>query len=160
MKHITDREIQMYYAHELKETEERGLLEHISVCEYCAGRWANAFPIQEMLTPPVSLRSDLEEQVSLKHGRSGHIPVKRMQSYRAWYQYCAKVILAMGLAIMVLFLGDFRTEKQGKPQLWEMEQSQEGKVSGQISKHTEKFSDAIKGWSESIGKSLRGEPQK
>ena len=160
MKHITDREIQQYYAHEMKETEERGLLEHISVCEYCAGRWANAFPMQEMLTPPVSLRDDLMEQISSKQNRSGRIPVKRMQSYRDWYQYCAKVILAMGLAIMVLFLGDFQTEKLGETHLWEVEQNQEGNVSGQISKHTEKFSETIKGWSESIGKSLRGEPQK
>lgn len=160
MKHITDREIQQYYAHEMKETEERGLLEHISVCEYCAGRWANAFPIQEMLTPPISLRSDLEKRIQSEPVSSGRIPVKRMQSYRAWYQYCAKVILAMGLAITVLFLGDFQTEKQEKPQLWKTEQRQEGDVSGQISKHTEQFSDAIKGWSESIGKSLRGEPQK
>lgn len=160
MKHITDREIQQYYAHEMKETEERGLLEHISVCEYCAGRWANAFPMQEMLTPPVSLRFDMEEQIQSERVPSGRIPVKRMQSYRAWYQYCAKVILAMGLAITVLFLGDFQTEKQERPQLWKMEESQEGDVSEQISKHTEQFSDAIKGWSESIGKSLRGEPQK
>ncbi|MDE6852392.1 MAG: hypothetical protein K2J67_07885 [Lachnospiraceae bacterium] len=160
MKHITDREIQQYYAHEMKEAEERDLLEHISGCEYCAGRWANAFPIQELLTPPVSLRADLEEQIWSEQTRSGRIPVKRMQSYRAWYQYCAKVILAMGLAITVLFLGDFRTEKQEKPNLWEVEQSQERNVSGQISKHTEKFSDAIKDWSESIGKGLRGEPQK
>ncbi len=160
MKHITDREIQQYYAHEMKETEERGLLEHISVCEYCAGRWANAFPIQEMLAPPVSLRDDLMEQISSEQDRSGRIPVKRMQSYRDWYQYCAKVILAMGLAVTVLLLGDFQTEKQEKPHLWEVEQTQEGNVSGQISKHTEKFSNTIKGWSESIGKSLRGEPQK
>lgn len=160
MKHITDREIQQYYAHEMKETEERGLLEHISVCEYCAGRWANAFPMQEMLTPPVSLRADLEEQMQSEQAGSGRIPVKRMQSYRAWYQYCAKVILAMGLAITVLFLGDFQTEKQGKPQVREVEQTQESNVSGQISKHTEKFSDAIKDWSESIGKGLRGEAQK
>lgn len=160
MKHITDREIQQYYAHEMKETEERGLLGHISVCEYCAGRWANAFPMKEMLTPPISLRADLEEQIQSEQARSGRIPVKRMQSYRAWYQYCAKVILAMGLAITVLFLGDFQTEKLEKPHIWEVEQAQEGNVSGQISKHTEKFSDAIKGWSENIGKSLRGEPQK
>lgn len=152
MKHITDREIQQYYAHEMKETEERGLLEHISVCEYCAGRWANAFPVQEMLTPPVSLRSDLIEQI-----RTERIPVKRMQSYRAWYQYCAKVILAMGLAITVLFLGDFRTEKQT---LQSVEKSKELNVSGQISQQTEKFSGVIKDWSENIGRCLRGEPQK
>lgn len=151
MRHVSDSQIQRYYAHGMKETEERGLLEHISECEYCAGRWANAFPMQEMLIPPVSLRADLERQIQQER-----TPQKRMKSYRAWYQYCAKVILAMGFAIIVLFMGDFRTEKQALPR---MQEPKEVDVSGQISQQTEKFSDAIKGWSESIGRSLRGEPQ-
>ncbi len=151
MRHVSDSEIQRYYAHGMKETEERGLLEHISECEYCAGRWANGFPVQEMLIPPVSFRVDLERQI-----QQARAPQKRMKSYRAWYQYCAKVILAMGFAIIVLFLGDFRTEKQALPK---MQEPKEVDVSGQISQQTEKFSDAIKEWSESIGRSLRGEPQ-
>lgn len=151
MKHISDIEIQNYYAHRMNETEERGLLEHVSECEYCAGRWANAFPAQEMLVPPVSFRMDLERQI----GRE-RLPQKRMKSYRAWYQYCAKVILAMGFAIIMLFMGEFRTERQVMPA---MQEPKDINVSGQISQQTEKFNDAIKGWSESIGKTLRGEPQ-
>lgn len=149
MKHLTNMEINRYYSHGMKEDEERELLGHISVCEYCAGRFANAFLMQEMLTPPVALRSDVLQKVSERKTSA-----RRFTSYREWYLYCVRVIVAMGMAIMMLFLGNVGTEKQNMTQ----EQKQiESDVSEQIGEHVEKFGDVMRGWSEWIGQGLRGE---
>lgn len=160
MNHVTDAEIQLYYLHKMKQDEERGFLEHIAVCEYCAGRWASGFPKQEMLTPPNGLRENIRRQT---YGKQS--PQKRKAQYREWYWYSAKVVLAMSLAIVMLFGSDFSgmlTEGE-HTQMSTVHQTREyrneNKVSGQIRQQTEKFGGVIKGWSESIGRSLRGEDQ-
>lgn len=160
MKHITDAEIHLYYNHAMKQEEERGLLEHIAVCEYCAGRWASSFPKQEMLVPPASLQEEIVQQAG------ENLPSQKWkESYWEWYRYSARVILAMGLAVAMLFFHDFSSfcyeGKQGKSQVIRQEQGSDGgiRASEQIKKRTESVNRVLRGMSEQIGNTLRGEDQ-
>ncbi len=159
MNHVTDTEIQLYYLHKMNPDEERGFLEHIAGCEYCAGRWASGFPKQELLSPPKSLREDIQKQAF------GNRLLQARRQYREWYWYSAKMILAMSLAIVMLFVSDFSgVLYEGRhPQAGIVQQSREyhegNKISRQIRQQTEKFGGVLQGWSESIGRSLWGEDQ-
>lgn len=98
MKHSTDAELKNYYAHMLNPEEELALLEHIARCEYCAGRFANAFPEEELITPPPGLH----DEILAKRPK-----VLRPSAKREFYRYSAKVVFAVGMALFFLFTSSF-----------------------------------------------------
>lgn len=97
MKHSTDTELERYFTHMLDREEEMVLLGHIAECEYCAGRFAHAFPKRELLTPLPGLRCE----VLRKAARKSH-------TSRKWefYRYSAKVVFAVGMALFLLVYRD------------------------------------------------------
>lgn len=99
MKHLTDLDIKRFYSHSLQHVEEMSLLEHISKCDYCAGRLSSSFPVSELLSLPPDLCSDI-----LSAARK--IPSKKERKLD-FYRYSTKVVLAMGMAISLLVLSNF-----------------------------------------------------
>lgn len=97
MKHSTDTELERYFAHMLDGEEEMALLGHVAECEYCAGRFAHAFPKRELLTPPPGLRHGVLRKAA---------PVSR--TFRKWefYRYSARVVIAVGMALFLLVYRD------------------------------------------------------
>lgn len=98
MKHSTDIELKNYYAHMLNPEEELALLEHIAQCEYCVGRFAKAFPEEELITPP----PNLYDEILAKRPR-----VLCPSAKWEFYRYSAKVVFAVGMALFFLLYNDF-----------------------------------------------------
>ena len=99
MKHLTDLDFRRFYSHTLRCDEEMSLLEHAAKCDYCAGRLSSAFPERELLSPPPDLCSDILDAAK-------KIP-SRKEMKLEFYRYSTKVVLAMGMALSLLVLGNF-----------------------------------------------------
>lgn len=98
--HLSDDILNQYFAHRLTTAQEQEVLEHTAQCEFCAGRFASAFPERELLTPP----PDLSLQIMFA-AASRHKSLAGRQ--REYYFYTAKVVLSMTMALLLLIGSNF-----------------------------------------------------
>ena len=56
MNHLKDEEIISYYNHKLEQNEEINLLNHVSQCLVCAEKFANLFPVEELISPTDNMK--------------------------------------------------------------------------------------------------------
>ena len=103
MKHITDQEITRYYAGELSRQEERELLSHIAGCTSCAERLAVAFPESELLSPPPEMKNQILTASRKVTAKTVSLSSRQRTEF---YRYSAKVVLAMGMSLLLLFAGN------------------------------------------------------
>ena len=61
MNHLKDEEIISYYNHKLEQNEEINLLNHVSQCLVCAEKFANLFPVEELISPTDNLKYEIKE---------------------------------------------------------------------------------------------------
>lgn len=120
MRHLSDLEIERFYEHRLDREEERGILIHTAECEECAARLAELFPKSEILRVPAGLRDEIlrrteapmrrnrqKEEISKVSPGGLSLLREAVQTRREWYRYSARVVFAMGMALLFLFGGDF-----------------------------------------------------
>ena len=63
MNHLKDEEIISYYNHKLEQNEEINLLNHVSQCLVCAEKFANLFPVEELISPTDNLKYEIKEKI-------------------------------------------------------------------------------------------------
>ena len=64
MNHLKDEEIISYYNHKLEQNEEINLLNHVSQCLVCAEKFANLFPVEELISPTDNLKYEIKEKIN------------------------------------------------------------------------------------------------
>ena len=64
MNHLKDEEIISYYNHKLEQNEESNLLNHVSQCLVCAEKFANLFPVEELISPTDNLKYEIKEKIN------------------------------------------------------------------------------------------------
>lgn len=109
MTHLSEEKIQKYYQNMLDSRERMEVLEHAAQCSACSERLADAIPQGLLLSPPLTLRQNIQEQCSAAH--TGTIRPQHAQRtvpahpHKEFCLYTAKVVFAMGVAILVAFTG-------------------------------------------------------
>ncbi len=101
MRHITEQDIKNFYQETLSVQEETDFLQHISTCEYCAGRMAAGIPQEQMITPPI----DLSQQILAEARR---IPAKKKRTYRrTLFLYSVKIVIVTSCTVALIFFSNF-----------------------------------------------------
>ncbi len=90
--HITDKQLEALFHGALPPEEQLSLLEHISHCAHCAERMAGCADMRPSHPPA---------------GFSDEVTQKIRQKKREWYQYCARVAIAMCASLVLVFAGSF-----------------------------------------------------
>lgn len=110
--HITKEQLNAYIANSMSQTEQIAFFEHISECEFCAGKLAGAMlqKEQELVFTPPDLKSNiLEQTVYKKTSDIIKLPqevlianIKKKQ--REFWMYTAKVVFAVCAAVTIIMM--------------------------------------------------------
>ena len=110
MNHLKDEEIISYYNHKLEQNEESNLLNHVSQCLVCAEKFANLFPVEELISPTDNLKYDEKNQKIIKTNGEIHktkaniIPLNKYKNRKTeLILYSSKVVAAAGIAVLMVF---------------------------------------------------------
>lgn len=109
MAHLTDEQISKYMSDEMSEEEKMEFLTHTAGCDFCSGRLAAAIEKTELVTPPPDLASDILKQTVYNKTlmlNAEYFIEKQKQRQREFCMYTAKVVLAMSMAILMVFSTD------------------------------------------------------
>jgi len=90
--HLTEETLKSLKVGTLKDEELISVVEHIGDCEKCAGRFAESFNDDELAEAPLGF----QEKVQIK------IKGKKENNIQFGF-YCAKVAIAAGIALMMVF---------------------------------------------------------
>lgn len=138
--HIRDSEWQAFYE---KGDKYEDILNHVTQCDYCAGRMMDFVPETKVIEP----RSYLDDMI-LKEAAK-YSAQKQLASRFEFVFYCIRVGVAMCFALFILFTGDFTNvaEQEQEDIRVEYEYNQKDKktvsVSQAIRNTTGGISDAL-----------------
>lgn len=108
--HITKEQLNHYISDRMTQIEQMNFLEHISKCEFCAGKLADAMLKKELVFTPPNLKDNILEQTVYKKTTT---PVKLPQEIvmarvrkkqREFWMYTAKVAFAVCAAVTMIMM--------------------------------------------------------
>lgn len=100
MIHLTDQEIHSYYKNTLTQEKNRQLLEHTSHCTHCAGRLADLFPEEQLLSPPAGTRQQIFQTIQKESASE-----ERKKGKQDFLIYTTKILFAVSTAVFLIFSG-------------------------------------------------------
>ena len=117
MNHLKDEEIISYYNHKLEQNEEINLLNHVSQCLVCAEKFANLFPVEELISPTDNLKYEIKEKINdeknqkiiktngeIHKTKANIIPLNKYKNRKTeLILYSSKVVAAVGIAVLMVF---------------------------------------------------------
>lgn len=120
MAHIREEMIQEYVNGRLSAEDERMVMEHIAVCDYCATRFASEMAKGALVSPPPDLKQEILKKTVYRtkpvHTVKGVLERKR-ERRRELLAYSARVAFAMAASIVMLFtMSSYRGQIQQMPQ--------------------------------------------
>ncbi|CDA28865.1 hypothetical protein [Eubacterium sp. CAG:156] len=169
MNHLKDEEIISYYNHKLEQNEEMNLIEHVAGCTECAERFANLFPVEELIEPTDNLQNEIEAKLNdekyqkrVKTSGEKHeskakiIPLTKYKSKKTeWFSYSSKVVVAAGIAVLMVFNMDSIKPNLIGTKIETMKQlNNKFSISRMLQQSTEKIGAGMKNISGGIAENL------
>lgn len=119
--HINNEQLNKYIIGRMPAEEQIKLMEHISECEFCAGRFAAAMQKRELIKTPPDLKNSILEQTVYKKQiqlktdvlSSESIIGRRRKRKKEFWLYTANVTLAMCIAVMMIMTSDYTLSGSG-----------------------------------------------
>ena len=153
MMHISKLQLENYMNDKMSEKEQMAFLEHIAECDYCAGQFASAMEKQGIVSPPPDFRRKVLEQTVFRTdavrvvGKLSPAAIieRRRKKQKEMFFYTAKVVLAMGIAIvMVVTSGSNIRRNVQQSVIVQQEQLQDDYADEKPQKKYTKVSDSLK----------------
>lgn len=108
--HITKEQLDYYMLDKMSQTEQMAFFKHISECEFCAEKFADAMQEKELVFTPPDLKDNiLEQTVYKKNTISVKLPQEivmarvRNKQKELWL-YTAKVAFAVCVSITIIMM--------------------------------------------------------
>lgn len=169
MNHLKDEEIISYYNHKLEQNEEINLLNHVSQCLVCAEKFANLFPVEELISPTDNLKYEIKEKINDEKNQkniktNGEIHKTKaniilLNKYKKrkteLILYGSKVVAAAGIAVLMVFNMDAVKPDLVGTKIETMKQLNNGfSISRMLQQSTEKIGNGMKSLSGEVAKNL------
>lgn len=169
MNHLKDEEIISYYNHKLEQNEEINLLNHVSQCLVCAEKFANLFPVEELISPTDNLKYEIKEKINDEKNQkniktNGEIHKTKaniilLNKYKKrkteLILYGSKVVAAAGIAVLMVFNMDAVKPDLVGTKIETMKQLNNGfSISRMLQQSTEKIGNGMKSLSGGIAENL------
>lgn len=160
--HIGNGQLEDYMAGRMSKAGQEKLLEHISVCTSCAGRFAAAIQKQELVPPPPGLKRDILKKTVCKKEIQENL-IYRLLSFRItrekkeYWLYSVRVVFAVVVAvIMILVPSDrfYSTDSRNK-NIIVIEEKTTGRGTGHNSKILDLFRNTSERISDNVSKALK-----
>ena len=169
MNHLKDEEIISYYNHKLEQNEEINLLNHVSQCLVCAEKFANLFPVEELISPTDNLKYEIKEKINdeknqkiiktngeIHKTKANIIPLNKYKNRKTeLILYSSKVVAAAGIAVLMVFNMDSIKPNLVGTKIETMKQlNNKFSISRMLQQSTEKIGAGMKNISGGIAENL------
>ena len=155
MNHLKDEEIISYYNHKLEQNEEINLLNHVSQCLVCAEKFANLFPVEELISPTDNLKYEIKEKINDEKNQKIIKTNGEINRKTELILYSSKVVAAAGIAVLMVFNMDAVKPDLVGTKIETMKQLNNGfSISRMLQQSTEKIGNGMKSLSGEVAKNL------